>query len=270
VRAGSTIRYWDSGPRDGPTMVLSHGITLDHDAFAPQVPVLEEAGWRVITWDLRGHGESRPMGRRFSVRLAAEDLGLLLDEVGADQAVLVGQSFGGLIVQELYRQRPERVAALVLVGAMALGDRPPWHQRLLHRTRPFLLRAWPERHLRRVTPSFLSRHADVQEYIAQAIAPLSKRDLVEVTEAALEGLLTYEPLDRIDVPVLLVRGEHEMALVAKLIHAWAARERRARLAVVERAGHLANLENPDRFNEILLEFLYEHVAFGRTGAGSDR
>jgi 3-oxoadipate enol-lactonase len=256
-RAGSTIHYWTSGGSQAVAVVLAHGVTLDHNAFAKQVPALVEAGYQVISWDMRGHGISQPMGQGFSIRRVAQDLAEMLKETGVSEAVLVGQSFGGSVVQEFYRRQPRRVRGLVLIGAMALGEPMPWHHRLLVRMRPYLLRMWPESHLRRVTPSFLSERAEVREYIAHTISALSKADLVAVTEAALEGMLHYPPLHDINVPVLLVQGAEETPMFARMMRTWSERAPTVHLEVIAEAGHLANQENPNAFNELLLGFLLE-------------
>lgn len=258
VRAGSIIHYWTYGRENAPAVVCTHGVTLDHGTYAGQVTALSEAGYRVITWDMRGHGLSRPMGESFSVRTAAEDLAALLDEERLDRAVLIGQSFGGSVVQELYRHHPQRIAALILVGAPALGDRPPWHQRIMQRTRPAVLRMWPEGHLRRTLPSFMSQRDPVRRYVIEATQSLSKSDLILFTKAALEALLKCEPLKKIDVPVLLVRGRGEMGMLVRMLEAWAERDPEVSLKIVEDAGHLANHDNPDAFNAILLDFLQRH------------
>jgi 3-oxoadipate enol-lactonase len=270
ARAGSTLRYWTAGPESAPVVVCTHGITLDHGTFAEQVPALRDAGYRVITWNLRGHGASQPMGEQFSVQAAVEDLGMLLDEVGVKRAVLVGESFGGLVIQEFYRRQPQRVTALVLTGSPALGYRPLWHERLFGRMRPFILRLWPEGHLRRITPSFMSKKPDVQRYVARAIKPLSKADFVTVTEAALEGILEYPALDKVDVPVLVIHGESEQAMVVRMIqrmlHGWATHDALVHLEVVSDAGHLPHNDNPAAFNEILLQFLQQHVPANASAA----
>jgi 3-oxoadipate enol-lactonase len=255
ARAATNIHYWAAGPDDAPTVVLTHGVTLDHGTYTEQVPALLEAGYRVVTWDMRGHGLSQPMGDRFSVQGTADDLRALLDELGIDRAVLVGQSFGGTAIQELYRQHPERVVALVLVGAPALGEPMPRLQRVLSRARPTLLRLWPEGSLRRTLPVYMSKKAAVQRYVEKATRPLSKDDFVAVTEAAVEGLLDLPPLEAVHVPVLVTLGDGEMALVARMIRAWPERNPQVLIEQVEDAGHLANQDNPEAFNRILLEFL---------------
>jgi len=260
TRAGSTIHYWAVGEPGGPTVVLTHGVTLDHGTYGGQVRVLRDAGYRVIAWDLRGHGLSQPMGERFSVDSTTEDLAVLLEEADVDRAVLVGQSFGGLVALELYRRSPERVAGIVLVGTPTPGERLPWHQQVLQRVNLLVLRLVPERHLRRMLPTFMSKREDVRRYVARASQALSKADMFTVNEAVLEGLLTGDPLERFDVDVLLVCGEGEMPIMMRMMRAWAERYERVRLEVVDDAGHLANQEEPAAFNEVLLGFLRQKLA----------
>jgi 3-oxoadipate enol-lactonase len=261
----SGIRYWTAGDARAPTVVCTHGVTLDHHAFAPQVPVLCDAGYRVVTWDLRGHGTSQPMGRSFGFRAAADDLCDVLDHAGADRAVLVGQSFGGFVAQELCRRTPQRVVALVLIGTPALGDRPAWPYMALQWMRPFALRLWPERHLRRVLPTFMSAQPDVQRYVAHATRSLSREALIRVTAAALEALGHHDPTIELHVPTLLARGEREDTVIGRMISGWAARDGQARCVVIRDAGHLANLDNQVSFNDTLLAFLREHQAFRPDG-----
>jgi 3-oxoadipate enol-lactonase len=255
TRAGATIHYWAAGKPDAPVVICTHGVTIDHGTFAEQIPALVAAGYRAIVWDLRGHGLSRPAGKRISYVAAAADLAMLLEETAVDRAVLVGQSFGGMIVQEFCRHHADRAAGLVLVGSPLLGDQLPWPHRWLQRTRPLLLRLWPEGHLRRITPQFMSQYRAVQQYVAKAIQPLAKEDFVQVTEAALEVFLNAKPLPKSNTPVLLVRGEGEMAMLTQMMDRLATNEPQVQLAIVPDAGHLANHDNPAAFNEVLLAFL---------------
>ena len=259
TRAGSTIHYWSVGEPGGPTVVLTHGLNLDHGTYAGQVPVLRDAGYRVITWDLRGHGLSQPMGERFSVDSTAEDLAVLLEEAGVEGAVLVAQSFGGLVALELYRRSPERAAGLVLVGTPTPAERIPWYQQVLQRVNLLGLRLVPEKYLRRMLPTFMSRREDVRRYVARTSQALSKADMFIANEAVLEGLQSAHPLERLDVDVLLICGEGETAIIARMMRAWAERDGRVRLEVVDNAGHLVNQEEPVACNEVLLGFLRQRL-----------
>lgn len=240
-----------------PTVVCVHGATLDHRAFDSQIPDLRLAGYGVVTWDLPGHGTNQDAVASLST--AADDLLTLIDHLGGGEVIVMGQSFGGLVAQEVARRAPDKVAAMVLIGAPPLSDRPKWHHRVVTRMRPIMLKMWPERHLRRVLPGFLSKHDEVRDYLSVATGLLSKGALITATKAAIEPLLAAGPSLPSPVPVLLVRGEMEVSFVADMIDAWAARDSRVDVVVMPGAGHLANQDEPVAFNTTMLRFLEEHV-----------
>lgn len=263
AQGGATIRYWITGePRNG-TVVCTHGATLDHEAFSTQVPVLGNAGYRVICWDLRGHGASQQQVELCRFRDAADDLLAVMDDAGVERAVLLGQSFGGFVTQDLCRRVPERVASLVLIGTPPLGRRPPWPYFMIQRTRPLALRLWPEAHLRRLLPAFMSRDADVQRYVAQATRTMSKAGIIAVTEAALEAFGHRDDERAMPVPTLFTHGEREDPMVVRLIASWVGDDPMSERHVVPAAGHLANQDRPAAFNPVLLAFLASRQGRGQ-------
>jgi 3-oxoadipate enol-lactonase len=260
----ASIRYWVSGDDQAPTVVLTHGATLDHGAFAGQVQALTAAGYRCVTWDMCGHGASQPLpGDRFSLEQPTKDLHALLDHADVDRAVLIGQSFGGFVAQRLLARAAERVVALVLIGTPPLTDDPidaalSLHHRVLNRMRPTLLRLWPERHLRRVLPTFMSADPAVRRYVAQATALMPKSAMVAVTRAALEALACRGQPHAI--PTLVSYGEREPhRWTVELILDRASRNPHMNARAVPDAGHLANQDNPEAFNTALIEFLQRHA-----------
>src|SRR6266508_6391834 len=108
-REGVGIHYEVAG--DGNrTVLLSHGWAASSGMFAANVPVLAERH-TVVTWDLRGHGRSDAPAdpSAYSALLAVADMVALLDNVGAERAVVAGHSLGGYLSLELQRDHPERV-----------------------------------------------------------------------------------------------------------------------------------------------------------------
>src|SRR4051794_8728456 len=115
-RPDATVRYWTSrpaAPTANPTLVLLHGATLDHHAWAPQVAALQDR-FPLVTPDLRGHGESTG---RFDFTAAVDDIEALLEVLPAEPVVLVGLSLGGNIAQELVRRSTHGVQAMVVADA---------------------------------------------------------------------------------------------------------------------------------------------------------
>jgi pimeloyl-ACP methyl ester carboxylesterase len=122
VRPDATIRYWTGGDATGPTVVLLHGATLDHRAWAPQVDVLQDR-FRLVVPDLRAHGESTGS---FDFEAAVQDVFALLDALPAGRVVLVGLSLGGNLAQEVVHHKPDRVSAIVVADATCnTGARHP-------------------------------------------------------------------------------------------------------------------------------------------------
>lgn len=263
-RAGSRLHYWTSGPADRPPVVFTHGATLDNQMFQPQVGPLAAAGHRIVTWDLRGHGLSKPMGQPFTLQVAAEDLRAILDEVGCDTAVLVGQSFGGFVAQEVMFRHPDRVTALAVVGCTDLAGGPSRAMRAAAVILRRLLPRFSVETFRRRTVQDLSTRDDVTRYGYDATGRLSKHEFVTVIMAGVDCLgadLGYDADYTIPRPFLLTHGEHDRAnrgVYPKRAPAWAAKEPNCTYHVVPGAGHTANLDNPEAFNRLLLDFLARH------------
>lgn len=109
ARSGAEIAFADFGEGDS-SIVLIHGAGVDHSIFDEQVPVLTQHGYRVIVWDLRGHGQSTLSPRkRFTAEDALDDLEALIAERGVDVPVLVGHSLGGNLAQAFARRSSQRL-----------------------------------------------------------------------------------------------------------------------------------------------------------------
>lgn len=257
-RQGNKVYYWLAGPPDRPLIVLTHGATMDHRMFHPQLHLLAQ-NYRVLTWDVRGHGLSRPLGDGFSLRVAVDDLLAMLDQLGYDQAVFVGQSMGGIIAQEMVFLHPERVTALVIIGSECntLKFSPSDILTMsittatIHLYPAFVLKSW--------LACTTGVRPDVQAYAYDASCKISQRDFVKIWEALLT-CLHYEPDYRITHPLLLTHGEYDFwGNIKRISPIWARRDPHSRYVVIPNAGHNANQDNPAFFNRVLLDFLHEHV-----------
>ena len=113
---GIQVSYTDSGG-DGPAVVLGHGYLMDASMFDAQVAALAP-GYRVITWDARGHGGT-PAPGPFSYWDLGRDVLALLDHLGIEQAVFGGMSQGGFVSMRAALLAPRRVRGLVLIDSQA-------------------------------------------------------------------------------------------------------------------------------------------------------
>jgi pimeloyl-ACP methyl ester carboxylesterase len=253
-RRGCPLHYWLGGPAGRPLVVLTHGACVDHHSFDPTVPVVAER-YRVLNWDVRGHGLSQPMGEAFSLPLAAEDLLALVDEAGYEKAVLVGHSNGTYISQEAAFRHPERVQALVIAdGTCITWTRTAFGNWLL-RVSGDAMALLPFEMLKTAGLSAVSANKHVRDYTYQAYSAIPKDDFIAIWKGLIGGLHA-EPNYRIMQPLLLMHGADDaMGDIRKIAPAWATCEPNCQYVVIPNARHMAVLDNPDFFNEHLMGFL---------------
>ena len=108
--------YELSGPEDAPVMVLIHGLGLNRHTWQQHEPNLA-ARYRVLNYDLLGHGESVPPPVKPSLTVFSEQLRDLLDELGISSCAIVGFSLGGMINRRFALDYPERVRALAILNS---------------------------------------------------------------------------------------------------------------------------------------------------------
>jgi pimeloyl-ACP methyl ester carboxylesterase len=251
---GTQLHYEVSG--DGPAVVLLHGRGLDLRMWAPQVAAFETSH-RVVRYDLRGFGRSRSGKVPYT---HADDLVRLLDHLGIDRAALVGCSLGGGAAVNFAVLHPDRLLALVPVGSSLGGYAwsPAFHE-TFRETQRIALESGPRAanaYFRR-SPLFSTTHRNpalevrLRELMrgddgAHWTAPDLGRPLVPPA---------IERLGNVTAPALVVVGEHDVPDIQRIADVLTERIANARKVVLPGLGHLPSLEDPERFNQVVLEFL---------------
>ena len=123
ARNGISLAYDDRGAGE-PIIVFVHGWTCDRSFFAPQAEYFARRH-RVVSVDLRGHGESDKPHEPYPIRAYADDIAYLIDQLGLGKVVAVGHSMGGLAVLQLAASYPHSVAAIVMVEPGPFVALPP-------------------------------------------------------------------------------------------------------------------------------------------------
>jgi 3-oxoadipate enol-lactonase len=242
------------GRSDAPALLLSNSLGSTLDMWEPQVAPLAER-FRVIRYDLRGHGGSPVPDGPYALADLGADAVRLLDWLGIERAHVVGLSLGGMVSMWLGVHAPERVERLVVCCTSArLGPPEGWAERaaLVRRkgTQP-LAASVVERWL---TPAHRDAHPDLVSRLRAMVAATPAEGYAGCC-AAIEHMDLRGELSRITAPTLVIAGEQDPAtppehgeLIASLVPG-------ARLEVVEGAAHLANLERPEAVSALLLAFL---------------
>ena len=243
----------------GELLVLLHGIGGQRQNWADQLPAFAEH-FQVVAWDARGYGDSGDYEGPLEFGDFSADLARLLDHFGAGQAHLLGLSMGGLILQDFYERQPQRAASLVLCNTLtgfAESFTPEQRDEFIRlRQEPLLAGAEP----RDIAPGIAQSFAgpDISEtQMARLVASMSalRKENYLKTIAATANHTRIPDLAAFDLPVLLVFGENDPLTPVAFGESMHARLPDSRLHVIPRAGHLSNLEKPDEFNRVVLEFL---------------
>jgi 3-oxoadipate enol-lactonase len=250
------MHYEMHGEAGAPVVVLSHALAATGAMWQAQIGVLEET-YRVLCYDIRGHGQSRSHQVPVCLDDLADDAEELLESLGLDQVQWVGSCLGGMIGQVLALRSPKRVAGLVLANSMAgltEGARSAWFERIKLATEQGLeglhqatLEEW-------FTESYRLREPQRLESSRRQILAGSATGYAGCCQAIL-GLDHLARLRELDLPTLVVVGAEDT--VTPIPTALAMHERIAgsRLEILQSAAHLAVVEQASRFNQILLEFL---------------
>jgi pimeloyl-ACP methyl ester carboxylesterase len=265
---GREVNVVDVG--SGPVVLLVHGLGANWQNWLTTVPELVGAGHRVIALDLPGFGHSEMPAGGISIPGYGRTLGAVLDARGVRGPVaVVGSSMGGLVAAELAIATPERVERLALVSAAAL-----WNERLRARplvtaskvTRlyaPLVASGWeviarlPRLRREALRSAGLRNTAAISAPLAyELLSGVGKPGFVD----ALQALYDYRIRDRlpeIACPTLVVWGADDPIVPLRHAFEYEALIPGARVTVFRRTGHAPMLEQPERFNAALLEFLGE-------------
>ena len=250
----------------GTTAVfLLHGVGGAKELWSDTLTALGAAGYHALAWDMPGYGQSAPVDPYDNAALA-QALHDWVRHVGAARNVLVGHSMGGMVVQEAMARQPEGIDALVLSGTSAAFGKPGgvWQQQFLsERFAPLDAGLGMQALARQLVGGMLGPGASAQ---ARAAAQSAMALVPELTyRRALSAIVRFDRLSElgsIRVPTLCLAGEHDRNAPPLVLQKMAARIPGAQYRCLAGVGHLANLEQPERFNAALLEFLAQ--AFAQT------
>lgn len=262
------LNFVECGPAAEPLVVFVHAVGLDLTWWGPQVEAAS-ARYRVVAFDLLGHGASSHPRRGYSLEELAADLAAVIRGVGASSAHVVGHSVGGMIAQVLAVQQPEIVRSLTLIATAASfseAGRNAIRQRgQVTRAGGMgaILQATIERWF---TPEFVARRPDVIDRCIKILLNNSK----EIHAAMWEGIARHDTTARLGTlrcPALVLAGEQDTATPPQVARALAAMIPGAQLKIIPAAAHLAPVEAPQLVNDEILKFLGA-VRKGAVPAGS--
>jgi len=240
-------------------VLLIHGHPFDHTLWDPQAAALRAAGHQVFTPDLRGYGAGPPPGDVTLLSDFAADLAAVLDEQHADRAVVGGVSMGGQIAMEFFRLFPERVAGLILADTSPLADTDEQREVRLRTAERMLAEGmtWYADDVRdkMITPYHVTAKPDVDAHVRQMILGTAPAGAAAALRGRARRPDYRSTLATCRVPTLVLVGAEDVytpVAQARLIHELITG---SELVVIDQAGHLPGLEQPEVVNDTLLKFL---------------
>lgn len=262
--AGRRLRYAEVGA--GRPALLLHAFPLSHALWRSQLesPV---SGWRFVAPDLRGFGESdrvaadaplRAPGARSMADYAA-DVMALVDVLELERPVVAGVSMGGYVAFALLPRLGARLAGLVLSDTRAEADTDEARGNR-RRMQDLVREKGPSAVADQMVPKLLGETSqrerpDLAEFVRETIEANGSDAIHDALEALATRPDVSPMLAAVKCPTLITVGREDVLTPIALHESMRAGIPGARLEVIERAGHLANLENPEAYNEVLREFL---------------
>jgi len=253
---GVAIAYEDTG--HGFPLVLVHGHPFDRSMWRDQVRAFS-SHCRVITFDLRGYGETMVTARKTSLEEFARDIAGLLDYLDVTDIILGGLSMGGQIVLEFHRLFPQRVRALILADTFAQLDTDERRQ-ARYDTANRLMKEGMSAYADELLPKMIApRTIDEKPGVAAHVLAMMRGTSPAGAAAALRGRAERRDytslLSEIAVPALIIVGSDDEFTPVSDAEFMRDRIPNSRMVVIDKAGHMPNLEDPEEFNRVVEEFL---------------
>jgi 3-oxoadipate enol-lactonase len=252
-----TISYDDFGTGETP-IIFIHGFPFNKSSWKPQMAFFKETH-RVIAYDIRGFGQSGIGEEAPSIPLFADDLILFMDTLQIKKAIVCGLSMGGYILLDAINRYPTRFAALVLCDTQCISDTDE---------------ARAKRHKTIIQINEVGLEPFADGFVKSVFCPLSlttKKTLVNIVKeiilnTALPTVVTgltaladrkdkCEVLAEIKVPTLILCGAEDVVTPIAQSQFLHKNIPNSTLNIIDKAGHLSNLEQSEVFNALMLDFL---------------
>ncbi|MFM9944775.1 MAG: alpha/beta fold hydrolase [Bacteroidia bacterium] len=252
------VSYNDEGPANRQTVIFIHGFPFNKSIWDFQLEHLKE-NYRVIAYDVRGHGKSQAGTEKFSIEMFATDLISFMDELEIDTAIICGLSMGGYIALTAVEKYPDRFTGLILCDTQSKADTNEMKENRMKAIESIKLNGtedYADESVKKLFAyiSFTSKREEIA-VVRDMIINTPVEILAKTLIALAERNETTNKLGEINMPVLIMVGKKDILTPPEKSELMHEKIQNSTLELIDYAGHLPNLENPYEFNRSLKKFL---------------
>lgn len=252
------LAYDDHGI--GLPIIFLHAFPLNRQMWQGEMTaLLRDERYRLVALDWRGFGESDITTTVSTMELLADDVAGLMDALGIQQAVLCGLSMGGYAAFAFLRKYPQRVSGLILADTRPGADNAEAQANRENVARIAETQgtgAIADLQVPRVLSDYTRQHyPNVELRVRQMIDAATPQGIAAASRGMGQRADSTELLAGITCPTLVIVGEQDALTPPSAAQEYAAQIPGARCVVIQHAGHLSNLEQPEAFLQVVREFL---------------
>jgi len=252
---GTSLNYLLDGPANGEVVMLSNSLASDLTVWKFQVPILTEAGYRVLRYDARGHGQSATPPEPYSIEMLSLDALNLMDFLGLEKVHFCGLSLGGMIGQMLGACYGNRLYSLILCDTTSYMPFPViWNERIKIVRKSGIAVLVDATIDRWFTKPGQERLQQEVEEVRRIILNTSEEGYCGCC-SAIRDLDLREAIGSISIRTLIIVGEQDQGTPVSAAEFINERIASSKLRIIPDAAHFVNMEQPDTFNSTILDFL---------------
>jgi 3-oxoadipate enol-lactonase len=257
---GIDIACQTDGPDDAPVLILGHTLATSREMWRAQIAHFSPR-YRVISFDMRGHGESAAPDFPYSLEMLADDVVAVMDGIGVERpATYIGISIGGMIGQALGLRHPKRFNGLILCSTAARTPpeaKPALDQRIEAVKRDGLGAQVQPTLERWLSAEFRAKDPETTKWVADIIRGTPAAGMIGCLHA-IKALDYLEQLKQITLPTLIIAGEKDPGTPVAAMQAIRERIAGSKLEIIPHCLHQTPIEAPDTFNKLVAQFLAAH------------
>jgi pimeloyl-ACP methyl ester carboxylesterase len=262
IRLNDIITCYDDLGKSKTPIIFVHGFPFNKSTWQPQVDSLKKSH-RVITYDIRGFGKSTIGKEKISIGLLADDLISFMDALKIKKAIVCGFSTGGYILLKAAYHYPQRFAALILSNTQCVADtfeKKEKHHQTIAKIKTGKLKEFTDNFIKEAFCSeSLITKKDLVESARNTILSAAPLTVAATLAAIAERKEMCSGLSGIKVPALVICGKKDKITPPAIAEFLTGKLPNAKLRIIEKAGHLSNIERPDDFNQCIEDFIYSEI-----------